>query len=113
VDGKSREALNAELSNRGLPLCDADRAKLDKLRRIRQSRRFTLVEVFALVTVACLFLALSHYLPIQIFAGSLGFTILVTLYFVPRASELTRIAWPAWWTMAAIYIGAAIAAVVS
>ncbi len=93
-----------------LPLSDDERAHIERLSKKRVSRRFTIRECFAVVTVACVTLSLSTYLSIPYFAGVLGLATVVLLI-VQMAAEENRLIRLGWWTLAVVYVGAVVAAV--
>ena len=112
LQGCAPKQMQAEWRNPWLPPTDAELVQLEG--SLSDRRTFTLLEALALISIACTSLSLSTYVPVQVFAGGMGFTILTTLcllYWLPRAIQESRIFWLVWWAMALIYLAAVVPAV--
>lgn len=105
--GRSREQLTAELEDRRLPVPDADLEEMNRRIQRRRCRRFSLGELLLLTAFVCAPLSLVSYLPAPLLAGALGGFLAASVLLMPRLAARSRIAWPVWWAVGAMYLVAA------
>ena len=73
------EVLRGETENMPLPLPAQDRAAMQEIIRRKRWGKLTLLELLLLISVVCVLLALTNWVPLQIYALGLGIVTVLLL----------------------------------
>lgn len=105
VEGKSAEQIQTEHATQRIYEIHSDEEQPK-----REKFRFSLGELFAVTTFACLALSAASWFPLPIFASVSGVFTLLVMFVFSLYPPQTRVMHLAWWTLLGTYLVATVVA---